>query len=189
MDPKQSDLVGKLLIAMPGMSDPRFAHSVIFMCAHSAEGGMGLILNKPQKELTFGKLLDQLEIPRKADLDATPVHIGGPVERQRGFVLHSNDYKAAEGTITVDDTYCMTATLQILEDIAQGQGPSRAMLALGYAGWGPSQLEYEIGRNGWLTAAPDETIVFGRTKADKWSEALKSMGIDPLLLSATAGRA
>ncbi len=189
MDAEQTSLVGKLLIAMPDMGDPRFAHSVIYMCAHSEDGGMGLIVNKPQHEVQFADLLDQLGIKRAAGVRDIRVHFGGPVDHARGFVLHSNDYESASGTLQVDDNICMTATLDVLEDIAQGNGPDTSMLALGYAGWGPGQLEHEILQNGWLTCDPRDEIVFGRANEHKWTAALKVLGIDPVLLSATAGHA
>jgi putative transcriptional regulator len=184
-----SSLAGKLLIAMPDMSDPRFANTVIYMCAHSDEGGMGLIVNKPEKEIRFSKLLAQMEIPVSPNARDVRVHYGGPVDYQRGFVLHSSDYASDNGTLDVDDNYRMTATLEVLEDLAKGEGPDVAIMALGYAGWGPGQLEYEISQNGWLTCAPNDDILFGADNAGKWSAALRLLGIDPLLLSATAGRA
>ena len=186
METTETSLAGKLLIAMPEMSDPRFANTVIYMCAHSDEGSMGLIVNKPQSRVSFAQLLAQLEIAKTADTPDITVHIGGPVEQQRGFVLHSNDYAAAEGTLRVDDTFHMTATLQVLEDIAKGAGPATALLAMGYAGWGPGQLDFEITQNGWLTCAADAAVVFGKDNDAKWQAALKLLGIDPLLLSATA---
>ncbi|WP_108813909.1 YqgE/AlgH family protein [Loktanella sp. Alg231-35] len=189
MNETDSTLAGKLLIAMPDMSDPRFANTVIYMCAHSEEGGMGLIVNKPQKDVSFQKLLEQMDIPTGPGLREIDVHYGGPVDHQRGFVLHSSDYASEGGTLDVDDTFRMTATLQVLEDIAKGVGPDISMLALGYAGWGPGQLEYEISQNGWLTCPASDQIVFGNDNDGKWSAALKLMGIDPLLLSSTAGRA
>lgn len=189
MQDADSQLAGKLLIAMPDMSDPRFSKTVVFMCAHSADGGMGLIINKPQKGLMLSALLEQMEIPAGTNLRDAQVHFGGPVDHQRGFVLHSNDYAVGDDTLIVDNTYRMTATLRVLEDIAAGRGPDVAMLALGYAGWGPGQLEYEIGKNGWLTCAPDDRIIFGSNNGAKWAGALDLMGIDPLLLSATAGHA
>jgi putative transcriptional regulator len=189
MDDTDSTLAGKLLIAMPDMSDPRFANAVVFMCAHSDEGGMGLIVNKPQKDVSFQKLLAQMEIPTGPGLRAIDVHYGGPVDQQRGFVLHSSDYASEGGTLEVDDMFHMTATLQVLEDIAKGAGPDICMLALGYAGWGPGQLEYEISQNGWLTCPASDEIIFGSDNTGKWSAALKLMGVDPLLLSSTAGRA
>jgi len=189
MNASDSTLVGKLLIAMPDMSDPRFANTVIYMCAHSDEGGMGLIVNKPQPDVKFSKLLAQMEIPASIAVRDVPVHFGGPVDQQRGFVLHSDDYASEIGTLEVDENYRMTATLQVLEDLAKGEGPEKSMMALGYAGWGPGQLEYEIGQNGWLTCAPDDDILFGAKNEGKWAAALKLLGVDPLLLSATAGRA
>ncbi|MEO1638004.1 MAG: YqgE/AlgH family protein [Pseudomonadota bacterium] len=189
MKSSDSQLTGSLLIAMPDMSDPRFAKTVIYMCAHSEDGGMGLIVNKPQQGVTFDALLSQMDIPRSPGARDIEVHFGGPVEQQRGFVLHSNDYASDSGTLMVDQTYRMTATVQVLEDLARGHGPATSMLALGYAGWGPGQLEYEISQNGWLTCAPDDQIIFGGDNDGKWAGALKLMGIDPLLLSATAGHA
>jgi putative transcriptional regulator len=189
MQMTDSLLAGKLLIAMPDMSDPRFAKTVVYMCAHSDEGGMGLIVNKPQKQVKFAKLLDQMSIPASPHMREIQVHFGGPVENQRGFVLHSNDYVSDTGTLHVDDSTCMTATVEVLEDIAKGEGPATSMLALGYAGWGPGQLEYEIGQNGWLTCPPSDEIIFGADNGSKWTAALHLMGIDPLLLSATAGHA
>ncbi|WP_343080764.1 YqgE/AlgH family protein [Ostreiculturibacter nitratireducens] len=183
------DLSGKLLIAMPGMGDPRFEKSVVFLCAHSDEGAMGLIVNKPLDELEFGDLLTQLGIPKGDSSRDIRVHFGGPVEHGRGFVLHSGDYHAPEGTLRVDDRFGMTATLDVLQELAKGGGPASSFLALGYAGWGPGQLETEIAENGWLTcdAAPD--LVFSSENAKKWERALRTLGIDPLTLSAAAGRA
>ena len=180
---------GKLLIAMPDMGDERFAHSVIYMCAHDAEGGMGLIVNKPQHEIGFSHLLSQLDIETGPNVRDIRVHFGGPVDLGRGFVLHSSDYKVESGTLQVDDHVGMTATMEVLEDLAQGKGPDMSMLALGYAGWGPGQLEREIASNGWLVCDARDDIIFGRANEHKWTGALKTMGIDPLLLSATAGRA
>jgi putative transcriptional regulator len=182
-------LDGQLLIAMPGMGDLRFERSVIFMCAHSAEGAMGLIVNKPAPELSFADLLRQLKIPSGADLGREPVHFGGPVEHGRGFVLHSAEYSVEGASLRVNDAFAMTATIDILQDMARGEGPKRALLALGYAGWGPGQLEGEIQANGWLTAAADQELVFGVRDAEKWEAALRSLSIDPRLLSAEGGRA
>ena len=189
MNDLDSNLVGRLLIAMPDMSDPRFAKTVIYMCAHSDEGGMGLIVNKPQPEVSFKILLEQMDIPVSENGQDVRVHFGGPVDHQRGFVLHSNDYESPNGTLEVDDEFRMTATLDVLEDIAKGEGPQTSMMALGYAGWGPGQLEYEIKQNGWLTCQADKEILFGDDNNGKWTAALKLLGIDPLLLSATAGHA
>ncbi|MDO6590794.1 YqgE/AlgH family protein [Yoonia sp. 1_MG-2023] len=184
-----TNMTGKLLIAMPGMDDPRFAKSVIYMCSHSDDGGMGLIVNKPQADLHFSDLLDQMGINKAAGVRDIRVHFGGPVDQTRGFVLHSNEYAAATGTLNVADEISMSATLDVIEDIASGTGPDTSMLALGYAGWAPGQLEAEIAHNGWLTCDARSDIVFGRANEHKWVGALKHMGIDPLLLSDTAGRA
>ncbi len=183
------DLDGKLLVAMPGMGDPRFEKSVILICAHSAEGAMGLIINRPARDLTFGNLLDQLSIPRVPEGRDIRIHSGGPVERGRGFVLHSPDYTGGPATMRIGSDYGMTATLDILEALARGDGPARALLALGYSGWGPGQLEDEIRANGWLIAHAAEDLVFSADDAGKWVGALRAMGIDPLMLSASAGRA
>jgi putative transcriptional regulator len=183
------ELTGKLLIAMPGMGDPRFEYSVIYMCAHSDDGAMGLIVNKPAPEVRFSDLLEQLGISADPGLRDIRVHFGGPVENGRGFVLHSAEYASGKGTLRVDENRSMTATLDVLEDIARGRGPAASMLALGYAGWGPGQLEAEIACNGWLTCDPRDEIVFGRANEHKWKAALKVLGIDPLTLSAQSGRA
>lgn len=184
------DLTGKLLIAMPGMGDPRFEKSVILLCAHSRDGAMGLIVNKPLPELNFTDLLRQLGIPRAAEPKSEiRVHFGGPVEHGRGFVLHTDDYSSNGSTLKVTGGFGMTATLDILEHIARGGGPSQALLALGYSGWGPGQLESEIARNGWLTAEGSRDIVFAADNSSKWARALRTLGIDPVMLSSDAGRA
>ena len=188
-DDPEIDLTGQLLIAMPGMADPRFDRSVIFLCAHSTEGAMGLVVNHPVADLSFDELLSQLDITPSVAVTGVPVHIGGPVEHGRGFVLHSSEYTESEATLRVGAEFGMTATLDILEDIAQGRGPARTLMALGYAGWGPGQLEGEIARNAWLTAQASSEIVFDTPVASKWEKALGSLGIDPLMLSAAAGRA
>lgn len=182
-------LEGKLLIAMPGMGDPRFERSVIFMCAHSEDGALGLIVNKPAPELKFATLIEQLGIDAGDPKRDIRVHFGGPVENGRGFVLHSADYESDESTLKVDDTFGMTATLDVLEDIANGFGPNSALLALGYSGWGPGQLEDEILQNGWLTCQAAPEIVFGADDEGKWNAALSTLGIDARMLSGTAGRA
>lgn len=188
MDPSDS-LEGKLLIAMPGMGDPRFERSVIFMCAHSSDGALGLIVNKPAPELKFNALVRQLGIDAGNPQRDIRVHFGGPVENGRGFVLHSADYRSNDSTLRVNDAFGMTATLDVLEEIARGEGPSSALLALGYSGWGPGQLEAEILQNGWLTCDAPPEIVFDADDDGKWSAALKTLGVDPLTLSASAGRA
>lgn len=183
------DLTGKFLVAMPGMGDPRFDKSVILVCAHTGEGAMGLIVNKPVEEVTFTGLLDHLEIPHAPEGRDIAVHFGGPVERGRGFVLHSRDYRGGAATMRIEGGYGMTATLDVLEALAKGEGPHRALLALGYSGWGPGQLEAEIARNDWLTADADPALVFSPDDPGKWAGALRGMGIDPQGLSGTAGRA
>lgn len=183
------DLAGQILIAMPGMADPRFDRSVILVCAHSPEGSMGLIVNKPLEDLSFSGLLEHLKIPLAPEGRDIRVHLGGPVERGRGFVLHSPDWEPGPATLAVPGGFGMTATLDILQALAQGRGPGKALLALGYSGWGPGQLEAEIARNDWLTCAAPEGLVFAPDDGGKWSAALRGMGIDPLTLSAAAGRA
>lgn len=183
------ELAGKILIAMPGMGDPRFDRSVILLCAHSTEGAMGIIINKPLEDMSFSGLLEHLKIPVAPEGRDIRVHLGGPVERGRGFVLHSPDWQTGGTTLSVPGGFGMTATLDILEALAKGGGPDKALLALGYSGWGPGQLEAEIARNDWLTCDPAEGLVFGGDDRVKWSAALRGMGIDPLTLSAAAGRA
>lgn len=182
-------LDGKLLIAMPGMGDPRFERSVIFMCAHSDDGALGLIINKPAPEYRFADLLKQLDIPSGAPNRDIRVHFGGPVEHGRGFVLHSGDYLSNSATLRVNGAFGMTATLDVLEELAKGEGPSSALLALGYSGWGPGQLEDEILQNGWLTCEASPELVFGEDDDAKWSAALRTLGVDPVMLSSEAGRA
>ncbi|WP_018697611.1 YqgE/AlgH family protein [Amorphus coralli] len=189
-------LEGQLLVAMPTMGDTRFERAVIFMCAHSDEGAMGIVLNQPAEEVSFSDLLVQLDIVPEGEPirlavpeDNLPVHKGGPVETGRGFVLHSGDYFISDSTLAIDSDICLTATVEILKAIAEGRGPRRALLALGYAGWAPGQLEAEIQRNGWLTCPADPRIVFEPDLDEKYDLALKKMGIDPRLLSGQAGTA
>ncbi|MEZ5714202.1 MAG: YqgE/AlgH family protein [Paracoccaceae bacterium] len=187
--PDEIDLTAKLLIAMPGMGDPRFEHSVVLICAHSPDGAMGLIVNKPMVDLRFAELAEQLEIGDGAPAWDDAVRYGGPVEPGRGFVLHTDDFASPLATLEVGGGFAMTATLDILEELAAGRGPERALLALGYAGWGPGQLESEILANGWLTAEAAPALVFDGADAGKWAAALKTLGVDPLSLSAAAGHA
>jgi putative transcriptional regulator len=182
-------LDGKLLIAMPSMGDERFERAVIYMCAHSEDGAMGLIVNKPAPELRFSDLLEQLDLKAAREAGQIRVHFGGPVEHGRGFVLHSPDYESVDSTLKVDDKFGMTATLDILEDISNGDGPAAALLALGYAGWGPGQLEGELQANGWLTCDATHDLVFNEGDGDKWGAALASLGISPSFLSASGGTA
>ena len=184
-----TDLIGKFLIAMPDKGDPRFEYAVIYVCAHSTDGAMGLIINKPTPDVRFTDLLEQLSIDEGELGVDIRIHYGGPVEMGRGFVLHTSDYASGAGTMEVASGIAMTATLDILEDIATGNGPKKSMLGLGYAGWGPHQLEDEIIRNGWLVCDASQDILFGRASEHKWTAALKTMGIDPLMLSASGGSA
>ena len=183
------DLEGKLLVAMPGMGDTRFEHSVVLICSYSDKGAMGLIINKPSRDVRMSDVLDQLEIEPTQDAQEMQVHFGGPVETGRGFVLHSGEYSSSLHTLKISDSFGMTATLDILEEIAHGKGPERALMMLGYAGWGPGQLEQEISRNGWLTADAPSNLVFQVPAGQKWSAALESIGVDPVSLSSAAGRA
>lgn len=189
MDDDDLDLTGSILIAMPGMADMRFAQSVVYLCDHSQKGAMGLIVNKPAIDMSFSELLEQLDIESETAVDSVGVYFGGPVETGRGFVLHSPDYESDLRTLRVKDGIALTPTLDVLEDIAAGRGPSRVMMMLGYAGWGPGQLEAEIARNGWLTVEGSEDIVFGTPDTRKWAAALEMLGIDPAVLSAEAGSA
>jgi putative transcriptional regulator len=181
-------LAGQLLVAMPGMRDPRFAKTVIYVCAHSEEGAMGLVINRPLESLTFGDLLQQLGIDPSEVRKSASVHFGGPVESGRGFVLHSSDYQH-EDTMQVGESIALTATIDILRAIALGDGPSRHLLALGYAGWGPGQLDSEIRANGWLHVAADDELVFGSELDTKWQRAMPKLGVDPRMLSDVAGHA
>ena len=182
------DLTAKLLIAMPGMGDPRFDRSVIVMCAHGSDGGMGLIINKPAPHIDLGDLLEQLSIPC-AEPVTDPVYFGGPVETTRGFVLHSPGFALDESTLDVGGRFAMTATLDILRAIGAGTGPAEQLIALGYAGWGPGQVEDEIAQNGWLVSDATPEVVFAPDHEDKWLAAIQAMGIDPILLSAEGGTA
>lgn len=181
-------LTGQLLVAMPGMQDKRFARTVIYMCAHNAEGAMGLVINRLAGAVTFPDLLQQLNIEAQGLNREIRIHFGGPVETGRGFVLHSGDYRH-ESTLDVDNQVGLTATIDILQDIANGRGPRQSLLALGYAGWSPGQLDHEIHANGWLHVAPDESLVFDDDLDGKWERAIAKLGIDPSLLSIDAGHA
>ncbi len=189
MEEQPHFLEGQVLVAMPGMGDPRFARSVVFICSHSAEGAMGLIINKPAQELDFSDLLNQLQIPVESEHASPPVYFGGPVEHGRGFVLHTADYSCEGATLEVEGGFGMTATLDILRDMARGKGPRGALLALGYAGWAPGQLETEFQANGWLACDADEALLFGTAPEARWAAALERIGIDPRLLSSEGGNA
>ena len=189
-------LDGQLLVAMPGMLDERFANSVIYLCAHSAEGAMGIVVNRPAADLNMPDLLVQLDIIPEENLIRLPqrvgrmqVLMGGPVETSRGFVLHSPDFYLDQSTLPIDDSICLTATVDILRAIAEGQGPESAVLALGYAGWSAGQLEHEIQANGWLNCPADPDLVFHTSAEARYDRALRKIGIDPALLSTVAGHA
>lgn len=182
-------LTGQLLIAMPQMMDPRFARSVVYVCAHSEdEGAMGLVVNKLIASVTMDELFTHLKLDPTALGRSRPVHFGGPVEPGRGFVLHTADYRE-EATLVVGDGFAVTATLDILRAIGKGEGPRRCLLALGYAGWAPGQLDAEMNANGWLSVTADSDLVFGADFEAKWQRALAKLGIDLTLLSTDAGHA
>jgi putative transcriptional regulator len=183
------NLTGKLLIAMPGIGDPRFARSVILVCAHSDDYAMGLVLNKPMDDLTLPELLTQLDIEQNIKLPETYVLNGGPVGTDRGFVVHSHDYYSDGATVEVGEDLYMTATHDVLKALASGGAPLRSAMTLGYSGWGPGQLEHELGENAWLMADPHEDIVFGDSHSQKWEQTLGLMGIDPAHLHVTGGSA
>jgi len=181
-------MTGQLLVAMPQMLDPRFERSVIYLCAHTEDGAMGLVVNKLVDSVTFPDLLDQLNIETSPGEDAIEVHFGGPVESGRGFVLHSADY-VQDSTLVISDQVALTATIDILKSIADGDGPRRSLLALGYAGWGPGQLDEEIQQNGWLSVPADDSLIFGPSLDDRWEAAMAKLGININMLSGDAGHA
>jgi putative transcriptional regulator len=193
---KDGYLDGQLLVAMPVMGDPRFERSVIYLCAHSAEGAMGIMVNRPAGSIDFPELLVQLKIIAKSEQITLPEHAetlqvlqGGPVDTGRGFVLHSSDFYIENATLLIDDKICLTASIDILRAIAKGAGTRHAVLALGYAGWRPGQLETEIQDNGWLHCGADPDLIFGDDVEDKYARALRKIGIDPGMLSNAAGHA
>jgi putative transcriptional regulator len=181
-------LTGQLLVAMPALADPRFHRTVIYMCAHNEDGAMGLVLNRLFGPVTFHDLLDQLGMENLPVTVDVPVHYGGPVESGRGFVLHSADYMR-DGTLLVDDDIALTATVDILRAIAEQRGPRQSLLVLGYAGWGPGQLDAEIHANGWLTAPPDESLLYDRDLDTKWERSITKLGVSLSMLSGQAGHA
>ncbi len=189
-------LDGKMLIAMPTIGDERFDRSVIYICAHSSEGAMGIVVNKPAEHMTFPDLLERVnilpaedQISLSPEIRSKPVQFGGPVESGRGFVLHTSDYYSDDCTLPIDDGIGLTATLDVLRAIARGGGPRRAMFALGYAGWGPGQLERELHQNGWLHCEPDEELLFASDLSGKYERAMRKIGVDLRLLSSDMGHA
>ncbi len=187
--PAAGSLEGRILVAMPGLRDPRFAQTVIYLCAHTEDGAMGLIVNKPTLDLSFPDLLSQLDIDPSPEAERIRVHYGGPVETGRGFVLHSEDFRLDGATKTLGGGLGLTATVEILRAMAGGGGPKDALLALGYAGWAPGQLEQEIAENGWLDCPTSREVIFGADDSAKWAAAMRSIGVDPALLSSQGGRA
>jgi putative transcriptional regulator len=189
-------LDGQLLVAMPGMADDRFSRAVIYVCAHSAEGAMGIVLNRPAADVSFPDLLVQLDIVPEVERIRLPqkvgrmqVLMGGPVETSRGFVLHTPDFYIDQSTLPIDDGVCLTATIDILRAIARGDGPQNAVLALGYAGWGAGQLESEIQANGWLNCPADAELIFNSNADIRYELALRKIGIEPAMLSMEVGHA
>lgn len=189
--PKGGDgfLLGKLLIALPGMPDPRFEKSVIFMCAHSDQGAVGLIVNRPIEGLSFRELVENLDLRVTDTAPDLPILFGGPVGSRQGFVLHTSEYAGNEATMPVTPEISLTATVEILRAIAQGQGPEKSLFALGYAGWGPGQIENELLSNGWIHCDADKAIIFEMDCGAKWRAALGTLGADVSGLSAEMGRA
>ena len=185
---EQSGLEGRFLIAMPGIGDERFHRSVILVCAHSDQGAMGLVINQKAESINFDELLEQLEIEPNEKTAGTPIRIGGPVESGRGFVLHSSDYDG-DNALDIAGKFMLTGTVDILRDIVGGNGPRKRIIALGYTGWAPGQLEQEIQQNGWLSCDADPEIVFAEGDDDKWVAALDTLGVAPELLSAQGGTA
>lgn len=184
------DLTGKLLISTPSMGDRRFSHAIIYICAHSAEGAFGLVLNRPVPRLTMGTVLDQIGIACTPEREEAAVLSGGPVETQRGFVLHQGGSPVDDTAQALPEGLLLSASTDILRAIARGEGPEAWLLALGYSGWGPGQLESEIGQNAWLTCDASRSLIFDAQPGEhQWNAALRSMGVDPMSLSAVAGRA
>ena len=186
--PADTFLTGQLLIAMPAMADPRFVQSVIYLCAHTPDGAMGLVVNRPIVKPSFDDLLRQLDVAPVPPARRIRLYAGGPVDNARGFVLHTADW-TGEGSLRVNHGLALTASLDVLKAIAEGGGPREGLLALGYAGWGPGQLDTEIQQNAWLSVPADETLVFDDGHDTKWRRALGILNIDPLLLSGAAGHA
>lgn len=181
-------LTGHLLLATTKLDGSFFAKSVIYVCAHSKEGAMGIVINQPIETIQFHELLEQLNLKPGFNVPEPVVHLGGPVDTSRGFVLHSTDVTRTD-TLKIDDHLGITGTTDILRQIAEGKGPSKSLLALGYAGWGPGQLEQELQENSWLTVSADDSLIFDHDLNRKWEKALKKLGVDPVHLSGTAGTA
>ena len=187
-EPKITFLTGKVLLASPSMMDPRFFEAVIFLCSHSKDGAMGIMVNKPAMNLNFTQLLQRLGVSTNLSSNQKEIYLGGPVEIERGFVLHSNDYEIPDLTVKINDC-SFTVSVEILKDIMSGKGPKNSILALGYAGWGPGQLETEIMEDGWLVAEPDQRLIFTENYKNKWNLGIKKLGIKLSKLSTVSGRA
>lgn len=194
--PSPASLEGQMLIAMPTLRDGPFARAVVYLCAHREDGAMGIIVNQGAETINFPELLVQLDVVKPDESIVLPPHAGevrvlrgGPVEKGRGFVLHSGDYFVNNSTVTIADDICLTATLDILRAIANGKGPQKAVLALGYAGWSSGQLESEILANGWLNCPADPSLVFDADLASKYDRALAKIGVNAAMLSSEAGHA
>jgi len=188
IDTDDTSLTGQLLIAMPAMDDPNFAHSVILLCAHTDEGAMGIVLNQPLAKPSFDALLAQLDVEPVPPARQIQLCQGGPVDHGRGFVLHTSDW-ISDGSLRVDDRLALTASLDVLQEIAQGGGPKESMLALGYSSWSPGQLDREMQENVWLSAPVELALLFDADHGTKWRRALAILRVDPLLLSGVSGRA
>lgn len=188
-DTPQTFLTEHLLVAMPSMGDPRFERTVIFLCSHDEEGAMGLVVNAPVAGVDFADLAEQLSLPGQPPVRNVPVRGGGPVEKSRGFLLHSGEYAAEQATLSISPAFGMTATIEALKALSEGDGPRDALLALGYSGWGPGQLEGELQQNAWLTVPATPELVFHTPAEAQWDKALAAIGIDPRLLAATGGSA
>lgn len=182
-------LTGRALIAMPGIGDSRFERAVVYICAHNADHAFGLLLNRPVDGLTASHLLQKLGVNSEIEVPPDPVLYGGPVERERGFVLHTADYVNLESSVRIGRDVALTATRDVLEAMASDHRPRHAFLALGYSGWGAGQLEQELMENVWLVCEPDETLLFGQDFDHKWSMALSSLGVSAHQLSGAAGMA
>ena len=183
-------LAGRLLVAMPGIDDPRFERAVIFLCAHDAQHAMGLAVNRPVEGLTVPRLLAKLGVKAPSGAPDDLVLMGGPVETERGFVLHTDDYACPPSSVTVGGGVALTATREVLMALAgRDPHPRRAVMALGYAGWEPGQLEREIRQNIWLTCEAVEGLLFDDDHEHKWSRSLAKIGVAAEHLSAQAGRA
>jgi putative transcriptional regulator len=176
-------LRGRLLIATDAVEDPAFRRTVVFLCAHSPAGAMGLVVNRTANGLTLRRLMSDVDLLPRTIVPSERIHAGGPAETERGFVLHSTEYSDGAETLGIDGAFALTATRRVLSDLSEGRGPKRRLIAMGYAGWGPGQLETELGENAWFTADADPDLVFGAPDGEKWRGAVQSIGIDGTAIS------